>query len=299
MSTLGPFAINTTHTGDCLACIPQLPDEAISIVMTSPPYWGQRHGAGLGMEVDPREYIANLTQVFVALLPKLHPDSIVWINLGDAYNTPINWTPHHAWQASTLGKDQQGFDPDNVAYTKPRPKRKAYIDPSEPWLQYGNLLGLGYRLILGLCEAGYLFRGEVIWRKKNALPEGRCRRPHRHHESLYLLAKHERHMFRVSPPVPSVWEIAFDNPPQQTRSGSRHTSRFPLALPQQAIAAYGSTGREVVVLDPFAGTGTTGLAAQQAGCTYLGFEIDPVQANQANDRLAAKENPTTAPTLFD
>jgi hypothetical protein len=38
------------------------------------------------------------------------------------------------------------------------------------------------------------------------MPEGRCRRPHRHHEPIFLLAKTEDHEFRVSPPVPTVWE---------------------------------------------------------------------------------------------
>jgi DNA modification methylase len=43
----------------------------------------------------------------------------------------------------------------------------------------------------------------------------------------------------------------------------------------------------VVVLDPFSGSGTTGLAALELNCSYLGFEIDPEQVEASNIRLAA------------
>jgi hypothetical protein len=44
-----------------------------------------------------------------------------------------------------------------------------------------------------------------------------------------------------------------------------------------------------VVLDPFSGSGTTGLAAVSPGCSYVGFEIDPEQVAASNTRLAAAE----------
>jgi DNA modification methylase len=40
------------------------------------------------------------------------------------------------------------------------------------------------------------------------------------------------------------------------------------------------------VLDPFSGSGTTGVAARLLGCSYLGFEIDQAQVLAANERLA-------------
>ena len=45
----------------------------------------------MGVEEDPREYIKNLTEIFKAFQPKLKRDGLVWINIGDAYNTPVNW----------------------------------------------------------------------------------------------------------------------------------------------------------------------------------------------------------------
>jgi DNA modification methylase len=65
----------------------------------------------------------------------------------------------------------------------------------------------------------------------------------------------------------------------------RHYSRFPEELPARCIAAYGRAGPSVLVLDPFSGSGTTGVAALRAGCSYLGFEIDQEQATSSNRRL--------------
>ncbi len=285
MNAAVPEQICVAHSavfrGDCLKLIPKLPDASIDIVVTSPPYWGQRESLGNGTEEDPREYIAFLQTVFATILPKLKLHGILWINLGDAYNTPINWGAKD-YKYSSLGADQNGFGPDNAAYTKPRFKRKAFVDKTTGWLQYGNLLMLPQRLLLSLTESGYLYRGEVIWAKKNPMPEGRCRRPHRKHESIYLLARQEQHSFRTTPPVPSVWEFANEHIP-----GLQHRSRFPIELPKRCIEAYGQSGDGVVVLDPFSGSGSTGLAALQLGCTYIGFEIDAEQAAESRLRLSA------------
>jgi DNA modification methylase len=280
---LGPFELNRVTEGDCLELIPQLPDDTVDIVITSPPYWGQRVSNGTGIEEDPRTYLELLTQVFLLVYPKLKHRGLLWINLGDAYNTPVNWRATDS-RYSSLGPDQSGLSPENSAYVKPRAKRRAYINQNVPWLRYGNLLALPYRLVLTLCDNGYLFRGEVIWRKLNPMPEGKCRRPHRQHESIYLLTKVEDHCFRIAPPVRSIWEF-----PNEKIEGTPHFSRFPEELPRRCIESYGVQGDDVIVLDPFSGSGTTGIAARKLGCSYIGFEIDALHARASNDRLVCME----------
>jgi DNA modification methylase len=277
---VGPFAVNETTCGDCAELVGYLPDASVDVVVTSPPYWGQRLSQGMGMEEDPREYVAVLAALFAALAPKMKPSGLLWINIGDAYNTPVNWRLEDR-SYSTLGENGTGLADDNSAYVKPRAKRKAFIEREAGWLTYGNLLALPYRLVIELCEGDYLFRGEVIWRKSNPMPEGRCRRPHRQHESIYLLTRAESHSFRTAPPVGSVWEF-----PNERITGKAHFSRFPTELPRRCIEAYGLAGPDVLVVDPFAGSGTTGLAARGLGCSYVGFEIDPEQTQAANERLA-------------
>lgn len=280
-AVIGPYELNRVVEGDCRQLIDQLPSNSIDVVVTSPPYWGQRVSAGTGVEPDPRAYILTLTDVFARIYDKLKKQGIVWINIGDAYNTPVNWRLEDR-QYSSLGGNGNGLAPTNTAYTKPRAKRKAFIDDSVPWLRYGNLLALPYRLVIALCDAGYLYRGEVIWRKKNPMPEGRPRRPHRQHESIYLLAKDERHNFRVTPSVKTVWDFS-----NEKIDGPTHFSRFPEELPLRCIEAYGRVGPDVIVLDPFSGSGTTGIAARNLGCSYIGFEIDSKHVEASNRRLQA------------
>lgn len=280
---MGPFGLNAVAAGDCRDLIVELPRESIDVAITSPPYWGQRLSPGHGNEEDPRSYVRALAEIFELMLPKLKREGLLWINLGDAYNTPVNWREDDR-AYSTLGPDRDGLSAGNSAYVKPRARRRAFIDASEGWLAYGNLLGLPYRLVTELSSSGYLFRGEVIWRKKNPMPEGRCRRPHRQHEPIYLFARDERHSFRTAPPVGSVWEF-----PNEKVRGPAHYSRFPEELPRRCIDAYGRVGPDVIVLDPFSGSGTTGVAAIKLGCSYLGFEIDPVHVEASNERLAEAE----------
>jgi DNA modification methylase len=276
---IGRVALNEVTVGDCRELLTYLPDNSIDVIVTSPPYWGQRLSEGTGVEDDPRDFIATLATLFSELRAKLKPTGIMWINLGDAYNTPVNWRESDH-EYSSLGADKSGLSPLNSAYTKPRHQRRAFVDKSESWLTYGNLLALPQRLIVALCDEGWMFRGEVIWKKRNPMPEGRCRRPHRQHEPILLFSKEEQHWFRTKPPVGSVWEFA-----NEKIDGLAHYSRFPVALPQRCIEALGESGPDVVVLDPFMGSGTTGLAALSLNCSFVGFEIDKSQAAAANERI--------------
>jgi DNA modification methylase len=270
------LALNTVHNLDCLAGLKELESDSVDICVTSPPYWGQRGDDGIGTEADPRHYVRNLSTILLEVMRVLRPSGVLWLNIGDSYNTPINWSfEDHVH--STLGANKNGLAVTNSAYTKNRGSRRAFIEKDVGWLQYGNLLMLPNRVVMALCDAGNYYRGEVIWAKTKAMPEGRCRRPHRKHEGIYLLTKSEQHTFRVAPPVPSVWDIK----PDMNRTP--HTSTFPVDLPMKCIQASGIESG--VVLDPFMGSGTTGLAARVLGFDYIGFELNSANAITATNRI--------------
>ncbi len=275
---LGPWTLNEVHCTDCLAAMRQMPADCIDVAVTSPPYWGQRGNAGIGLEEDPRDYIRNLTEVLAEVMRCLKPSGTLWLNIGDSYNTPINWR-FADYSYSSLGPNGTGLPKTNSAYTKNRGSRRAFVQRDSNWLQYGNLLAIPYRLVLALCDLGFLFRGEVIWEKARPLPEGKCRRPHRRHEGIYIFAKSERHCFQVKPPIGSVWKLV------QTPNKTRHCSTFPLDLPLRCIEAAGLT-EPGVVLDPFMGSGTTGKAARKLGHAFIGFELNEEMCCLANDYIA-------------
>ncbi|MFF4989692.1 DNA-methyltransferase [Streptosporangium saharense] len=64
-----------------------------------------------------------------------------------------------------------------------------------------------------------------------------------------------------------------------------HFAAFPIDIPLRAIAAGCRPGG--IVLDPFAGSGTTGIAARQLGCRFRGIELSPVYCELARERLLA------------
>ena len=276
-SFIGPWAVNETHNADCFPALQKTPDNVFDLIVTSPPYWGQRGAADLGAEVDPRTYVTNLVTTLNEAMRCLKPTGTLFLNLGDAFNTPINWrADDHVY--SSLGKEGNGLDPTNSAYTKNRGRRRAFIDREVGWLQYGNLLAIPYRVVIAMTDIGHLFRGEISWHKSRPLPEGRCRRPHRHHEGIYIFAKDERHRFRTKPPVPSVWHLV------QTPNRTKHCSTFPLDLPLKCIDAVDLEPASIV-FDPYMGSGTTAEAASACGHDFLGFEVNADICALANDRL--------------
>jgi DNA modification methylase len=255
----------------------ETPSDVFDVVVTSPPYWGQREGQGLGGEADPREYVKDLVVILAEAIRCLKPTGTLWLNIGDSYNTPINWREEdHLY--SSLGKDGNGLPPTNSAYTKKRGRRRAFVQKNVGWLKYGNLLAIPYRIVLSMCDLGFLFRGEVIWDKSRPMPEGLCRRPHRKHEGIYVFAKGERHSFQTKPPVGSVWKLV------QSPNLTPHSSTFPLDLPVQCIKAAGIEGQGLI-LDPFMGSGTTGKAARMLGHDYVGFEIEPETCKLAKEYI--------------
>ena len=80
----------------------------------------------------------------------------------------------------------------------------------------------------------------------------------------------------------SVWSDLHKSPDER-RFG--HPASFPLSLARRLIACYcPPDGR--VVCDPFAGVGTTLLAAQESGKTGVGIELSPTYWERAQNRLA-------------
>ena len=71
-----------------------------------------------------------------------------------------------------------------------------------------------------------------------------------------------------------------------TLDGLKHHSRFPIELPLRCIDSHGVIDSDTLVFDPFAGSGTTGIAAIMAGASFIGFELDKDHARAANERMA-------------
>ena len=78
--------LNQIVCGDNLELIKELPDESISLVVTSPPYYKQRdYGLGIGNEEAVEEYVANLVKVMHECVRVVKKDGSIVFNVGDKY----------------------------------------------------------------------------------------------------------------------------------------------------------------------------------------------------------------------
>jgi len=80
--------VDKVHLSEALKFLKSLPDNCVSSVITSPPYFGQRdYGSDLqiGLESHPEHYINALTKIFHEAKRVLKKDGTLWLNLGDNY----------------------------------------------------------------------------------------------------------------------------------------------------------------------------------------------------------------------
>jgi site-specific DNA-methyltransferase (adenine-specific) len=81
----------------------------------------------------------------------------------------------------------------------------------------------------------------------------------------------------------NTWYIPYET----VQSAKAHPAAFPRRLPEMCIRLHGlRRGEPLLVMDPFAGSGTTPLAAQALGCDYVGFEYDEKYAQMARAALS-------------
>lgn len=150
----------------------------------------------------------------------------------------------------------------------------------------------------------WILRNDIIWAKPNAMPESVTDRLSSRHEHLFMLTKSPRYWFDLDPirephasepgreganymrgqkamrPVGpnsgayseggrnpgDVWTIATQPFP------GAHFAVMPIEIARRAIVAGCKPGG--TVLDPFSGSGTTGLAAQRVGRKYVGIDLN-------------------------
>ncbi len=159
-------------------------------------------------------------------------------------------------------------------------------------------------------ELGYHLLNTVTWYKPNASPNLACRF-FTHSTEILLWASPSRtkplaHRFNYrdmkvangGKQMRDLWEIAdrpapggeqviwsVPTPGPREKVHGRHPTQKPLALLERVLAA--STAPGDLVLDPFSGSGTTGVAALRTGCRFLGMDRDGTYVDLAARRLRA------------
>jgi modification methylase len=162
---------------------------------------------------------------------------------------------------------------------------------------YHNIFRVGALL----QDLGFWILNDVVWRKRNPMPNFRGRRFTNAHETLIWAARdaHARgYTFNYEAlkagnddvQMRSDWTIALCTGEERlkSRDGKKlHPTQKPEALIARAILAASRPGE--VVLDPFFGSGTTGAVAKRLGRRFIGIERDRGYVSAARARIAAVE----------
>ena len=259
--------------GDAQRALRKLPDQSAQTVVTSPPYWSLRDydvDEQIGRDDELQAYIRSIVGAFRELRRVLRADGTVWLNVGDSY---------------TSG---------NRRYRAPDRKNRAramHVRPPTPeGLKPKDLIGVPWRLALALQDDGWWLRSEVIWHKPNAHPESVRDRPTKAHETIFLLSREQNYHYdpdALRGPrgrrIRDVWDISTEPLRRTDRSADDHPAMMPLSLAEQCITL---TSRiDSVVLDPYAGSGTTLLAAHRLARRWVGIELKPSFVDLIEQRM--------------
>ena len=269
---MSPFH-NTIQNGDCRALLPHLPAQSVALVVTSPPYADSRQTAYGG--VHPDRYVQWFEPIGKELWRVLKEDGSFVLNIKE--------------------KVVAG-------------ERHTYV----------------LELILALKKQGWLWTEEYLWHKKNCAPGKWPNRFRDSWERCLHFTKSKKFVMNQDAVMVPTGEWAKSrlknlSATDQTRDNSRvgsgfgknvsnwvgremayptnvlhlatecgnknHAAAFPKELPAWFIKLFSDAGD--LVLDPFAGSGTTLLAARELGRGYCGIEIKPEYFEAAQASLDA------------
>lgn len=85
----------------------------------------------------------------------------------------------------------------------------------------------------------------------------------------------------------NVWFIPYDT--VQSNIQRPHPSTFPVGLPEMCIRLHRVSDKNILVVDPFCGTGSTAVACKRLCVSFIGFEIDEDYLNEAMKRVISEE----------
>lgn len=309
------------RVGDALAVLRTLESDRFHCAVTSPPYWALRdYGVEgqMGVETTPQEYLLKMTAVFDEVRRTLRPDGTLWMNMGDCYASSTygsggGWAKNgDAYQDAPKQSRSLFKDPGykallpvknlvgmpwrlalalqasgwtlrcDIIWSKPNPMPESVRDRPTKSHEY---------VFLMTKSARYWYDADAVREPHSSIPPGienesdawksgevyanegvfSARRRQKSRPATYFGNANGRN-------IRSVWTI------QAMPFPGSHFATFPLALAERCIKA--GCPPEGEVLDPFAGAGTTLLAARLLGRKSFGIELNPEYAAMARHRVA-------------
>lgn len=321
------IGLNRVLVGDARTTLRKLPPGFVDCVVTSPPYFRLRnyqHAGQLGLEEHVQLWVNELRGILAEAGRVLVPTGTVWLNLGDTYSTgnqgapvkslllgperlalaliedgwivrnKIVWAKRNpmpspvrdrlscTWEVVYLLVRQRDyfFDldairiPHTTTKKPPTPKRGWSVPPA--WrVSTSSNSGLGALNAQGRVGHPLGKNPGDVWSLSTAAYHGP-------HHAVFPVALTERPIRAGSPER----RCAKCRRPWR-RSTVRQLGQLAVRGELQPTCGCRADWEPGLVLDPFIGSGTTAIAAEQHGRNWLGIELNPVFARLAEERIAA------------
>jgi site-specific DNA-methyltransferase (adenine-specific) len=245
---------NQILQGDCLECMAQLPPQSVDLIFADPPY---------NLQLQGDLWRPNMTRV-------------------DAVEEA--WDQFESFQA---------YDEFSRAWLQAC--RRVLKEDGTLWVigTYHNI----YRLGKIIQDLGYWILNDVLWVKTNPMPNFKGVRFTNAHETLIWAAKskeakytfnhHAMKSLNEDKQMRSDWYFPICSGSERIKVSGRkaHPTQKPEALLYRVILASSQPGD--LILDPFFGTGTTGVVAKKLHRRWIGIEREPEYIELAQARIDA------------
>jgi DNA modification methylase len=285
--------------GHALDLIAAVPGETVQCVVTSTPYWGTRvyddtfttswadgEVCPFGHEQTPEGFIRHTIEVLLALSRTVTPDGSLWWNVMDSFNTrtQVRGSAVEALRA------MQGLDGRKWADHAARRHSAGH-----GYLKDGEQCMIPALIAERASRIGLYVKTMITWAKRASLPEPQNSRVSRNLEYVIHLTRQRTPKFSRAPYHEAKAEFGGRNNGWESEKlsdvwvlntsigGDGHGAQFPTSLPGRCIALTTTTGD--LVLDPFVGSGNSGVAAIHHGCRFLGFDVSQTYLAVAKEKI--------------
>ena len=312
--------LDIIHTGDCLEVLKTLPDESVHCCVTSPPYYALRdYGMEeqIGREATPKEYISRLTEVFTEVRRVLRSDGTLWLNIADTYAgkgnqgdfvdpknpkgrngqaVALNYKVEGCkpkdmigipWMLAFALRDSGWYLRNDIIWMKENPMPESCKDRCSRCYEHIFLLSKSRKYFFDAKAISEPIAPATAERLKRGMKGGNkygkpvpgqpqtqtINRPRAHGEITDSMINPMRNKR-------DVWVV------NTVPFKGGHYAAYPPKLVEPCLLAGCPEGG--IVLDPFFGSGTTGMVARQMGRHYIGIELNPEYAELAKARIGGE-----------
>jgi DNA modification methylase len=296
---------NKVFCGDSLDVLSDFSSNVIDLVVCSPPYFNLRnynHDKQIGTERTPKEYINNLIKIFRECKRVLKKTGSIWVNISDSHDdnksligiperfclamqdelglirrNTIIWHKPSCMPSSVKDRFTIDFEYFYFFTKEPIYYFKTQYEPMKTIIKEKEYTGQAIKdyAANGVQNPSDIKRRMIeSWNKK--IKFGGTKYPNEvgqtYSGNVWIPNENLERIKR------SVWSINTGN------SKESHFATYPEELIEVPIKAC-TKKRESIVLDPFAGSGTTLLKAQKMQRSYCGIELNPEYVELINRRL--------------